>query len=211
MATQTSTAKSPGSKIIWRVVVPMVLIVAGVWFIFRPSPAIEAPAAGSIEPAVAPAQDVPHAEALAVNLAPAPKIGHPAPDFNLHTLDGQPLSLSDFRGQPVIVNFWATWCGPCRLEMPHLQDSYAAHQDDGLVVLGVNLTKDDDPALVPGFVDAFGLTFPIALDSDGEMRQLYQLLGQPASVFIDRDGVIQEYWQGPINQQFIEERLEKIL
>lgn len=150
-------------------------------------------------------------EAVVTNLEPAPKVGHPAPDFTLVDLEGEPVSLSDFRGKPVILNFWATWCGPCRLEMPHLQESYAAHQADDLVILAVNLTQDDDPDAIPPFIEEFGLTFPVILDEAGEMRQLYQLFGQPASVFIDRDGIITEYWQGPINQQFIEERLAKIL
>lgn len=190
MATQTKSTNSPSSRLLWRGLIPLLLIVAGAWFIFRPAAVTEN---------------------RATNLEPAPRTGHPAPDFTLQTLDGQRVSLSDFQGRPVIVNFWATWCGPCRIEMPHLQESYTAHQGDEVVVLGVNLTSLDDPGAIPGFVDEFKLTFPIVLDETGAVRSTYQLLGQPASVFIDRDGIIHEYFQGPINQQFIEETLAEIL
>ncbi len=200
MTTQTEKTNPRGAIILWRVVVPIILIIAGAWFIFRPSPVTEPGAeAGASD------------NTAATNLDPAPAVGHPAPDFTLNNLAGQEVSLSDFRGRPVIVNFWATWCGPCRVEMPHLQDSYEAHKDDDLVVLAVNLTKRDDPALIPDFMNELGLSMPVVLDETGEVAETYQLLGQPASVFIDRDGVIQEYFQGPINKQFIEEKLADIL
>lgn len=219
MTTHPETINSTGSTLLWRIIMPVVLIAGGLWFVFKPARVVENPAANlEAVPAIEEAKTTVVENSAATvtenvvnTLDPAPAVGHPAPEFALPALNGQVVSLSDFRGKPVIVNFWATWCGPCRLEMPHLQESYAAHQADDLVILGVNLTKDDDPEAIPAFIEEFGLTFPIILDEAGEMRKLYQLLGQPASVFIDREGIIQEYWQGPINQQFIEERLEKIL
>ncbi|MDX1521243.1 MAG: TlpA disulfide reductase family protein, partial [Anaerolineae bacterium] len=150
-------------------------------------------------------------DGAAVELEPAPAAGHPAPDFALETLDGQEVRLSDFKGQPVIINFWATWCGPCRIEMPHLQAAYAEHQADGLVVLGVNLTARDSVEDIPEFRDEFGLTFPIILDQDGEVATTYRLIGQPASVFVNKEGVVHEVFHGPINQQFIDERVELLL
>ncbi|NIP26695.1 MAG: redoxin domain-containing protein, partial [Phycisphaerae bacterium] len=164
MTTQTEKTNPRGAIILWRVVVPIILIIAGAWFIFRPSPVTEPGAeAGASD------------NTAATNLDPAPAVGHPAPDFTLNNLAGQEVSLSDFRGRPVIVNFWATWCGPCRVEMPHLQDSYEAHKDDDLVVLAVNLTKRDDPALIPDFMNELGLSMPVVLDETGEVAETYQL------------------------------------
>ncbi|MBV7332601.1 TlpA family protein disulfide reductase [Chloroflexi bacterium TSY] len=142
------------------------------------------------------------------DLEPAPRTGHPAPEFTLTTLDGDVVNLSDFRGQPVILNFWASWCGPCRVEMPDLQETYDTHSEDGVVVLGINLTRRENSLDdVPAFIDEFGLTFPIVLDEEGEVAKLYQVRGQPASAFIDANGVVQTMWQGPVTKQFIEDQL----
>lgn len=147
-------------------------------------------------------------ETVHSDLEPAPRTGHPAPEFTLTTLDGDEVSLSDFRGQPVILNFWASWCGPCRVEMPDLQKTYDTHGEDGVVVLGINLTRRENSLDdVPAFIDEFDLTFPIVLDEEGEVAKLYQVRGQPASVFIDANGIVQTMWQGPVTKQFIEDQL----
>lgn len=144
-------------------------------------------------------------------LPPAPKKGHPAPDFTLATLEGDEVSLNDFRGKPVIVNFWASWCGPCRLEMPDLQETFTEREDE-LTVLGVNLTeRDGDLDEVAGFIDEFDLTFPIVLDEDGAVADLYQVRGQPASVFIDADGTVATVFYGVINEQFIEDQIRELV
>jgi len=149
--------------------------------------------------------------APANSLPPAPIAGHPAPDFTLETLDGESVSLSDFRGKAVIVNFWASWCGPCRLEMPHLQETYATRAGDGVVVLGVNLTqRDPNLDAVAAFVDEFGVTFPVVLDKEGDVADLYQVRGQPASVFIAPNGVIDTVFYGPVTKQFIDDRIESM-
>lgn len=144
-------------------------------------------------------------------LLPAPIIGHPAPEFTLTTLDGQTVSLSDFHGKPIILNFWASWCGPCRLEMPHLQEAYSRHGAD-MPILGINLTNREGKLEgVESFLDEFGVTFPVVLDADGEVAALYEVRGQPASVFIDADGTVQTIFYGPINQQFINEQINELL
>ena len=147
-----------------------------------------------------------------VALPPAPAAGHLAPDFTLVDLEGEKVRLEDFRGQPVILNFWASWCGPCRLEMPHLQNAYTDHEADEVIVLGVNLTKRESRLEdVTAFVDEFGLTFPIVLDEDGDVAAKYEVRGQPASVFIDKNGVVNTVFYGPVNEEFIENKIAELL
>ncbi len=120
--------------------------------------------------------------------APAPVVGAPAPDFSLNNLAGSAVRLSDLKGQVVLVNFWATWCGPCRLEMPSIQQQYEALKDKGFTVLAVNL---DEPAEDVGrYTSALGLTFPVLLDPGAKVNDLYRVRGYPTTFFVDRDGMI---------------------
>ena len=137
-----------------------------------------------------------------------PLRGHPAPDFTLQTLDGETLSLSDLRGKAVVLNFWATWCPPCQAEMPELQAAYDAYSPGGLVVLGVN--QAEDRATVQAFLDERQLTFPVALDSQYEASQLYQVNSLPTTFFIDRDGVIREIVIGQMNTALLKQQLRSI-
>jgi peroxiredoxin len=145
----------------------------------------------------------------AVQLEPAPIKGHPAPDFALPTLDGQTIRLSDYKGQPVLVNFWATWCGPCRAEFPDFQKAWVDNADN-LVIIGVNNTSTDLKDQVPAFVDEFGVTFPIVLDESGDTAKAYNILGLPTTIFIDRNGVVNEVFTGPLNKAYIETKLPEL-
>ena len=129
----------------------------------------------------------------------APEEGALAPDFLLERLDGGELRLSDFRGQPVVLNFWATWCAPCRKEMPQFVEAYHRLKDQGLVVIGLNL--QEGKSIVEPFARDFGMDFPIAIDRDGEVGDEYRLLGLPTTFFIDREGVVRSVFTGP----FLEE------
>ncbi len=126
-------------------------------------------------------------------------IGDPAPDFVLQDLDGNPVALSDFRGKTVVLNFWATWCPPCRAEMPDLQAVYEQRlpQDD-LVVLAVDLLFEDSVGAVTDFLEEFALTFPVVLAAEDSVLERYGVRGLPATFFIDRDGVLRAKNLGPV-------------
>ena len=146
-----------------------------------------------------------------VSSAPAPVQGAPAPDFTLKSLDGQQVSLSQYKGYPVLINFWASWCPPCRLEMPDLVNAYTAHKADGFVLLGLNATALDSVPDVQAFVKEFGMTFPVLLDEDGSVEGLYRLRGLPLSVFVDRQGINSRLNIGAMTADQIEHYIENIL
>lgn len=145
-------------------------------------------------------------------LVPAPQRGFPAPDFELSASSGETIRLSDLRGQAVLVNLWATWCPPCRAEMPAIEKIYNEYKEEGLVVLAINMTYQDDPAKVPSFVGEYGLTFPILMDTQGTVGADYQLRSLPSSYFIDREGIIREVViGGPMAEALLRTRVEGIL
>jgi peroxiredoxin len=146
---------------------------------------------------------------LDTSLETAPRKGFLAPDFTLTTLEGDTVRLSDLRGQPVLINFWASWCGPCRSEMPHIQAAHETHSKDGLVVLGVD--QMESPPAVARFVNEFNLTFLIPMDSDGKVSRAYQARGLPTSFFVDADGIIRDTFTGPMSAGHIESLLDGIL
>lgn len=132
------------------------------------------------------------------------EVGEPAPEFTLETPDGELVSLSDYRGQVVVLNFWATWCTPCRKEMPEFQALWEAHEAEGdVVVLAVNL--QESAGNVTEFVDEFGLTFPVVLDSGGDVLDQYGLPGLPGTFFIDAEGVLQARVLGPLSGERLDE------
>ncbi len=142
-------------------------------------------------------------------LEPAPIKGHPAPDFALPTLDGEIVRLSDFKGKPVLINFWATWCGPCRAEFPDFQQA-AVDNAGTLVIIGINNTTTDQKDQIPAFLDEFGVTYPIVLDETGDTTKAYNILGLPTSIFIDRNGNVNEIFTGPVNKAYIEAKLSEL-
>jgi peroxiredoxin len=139
-----------------------------------------------------------------------PRKGFAAPDFTLETLDGQTMTLSDLQAQVLVINFWASWCPPCRAEMPAIQQVYERYRDQGLVVLAVNLQEKD--AQVAAFTDRQGLTFPILMDRDGSIFDRYRVMALPSTFFVDRGGVIQDVAVGgPLSQAFIESQVVSLL
>lgn len=143
---------------------------------------------------------------------PAPREGFLAPDFSLNTPNGEIITLSDLRGQAVLVNLWATWCPPCRAEMPAMQKLYDEYKDQGFIVLAVNMTYQDNPAAIVPFVQENGLDFPILIEETGKVAEQYELRSLPSSFFIDRNGIIQEVIiGGPMSEALLRTRIESIL
>jgi peroxiredoxin len=145
-------------------------------------------------------------------LIPAPQQGFLAPDFELQTTTGETVRLSDLRGQAVLVTLWATWCPPCRAEMPAIEKVYNDYKDEGLVVLAVNMTYQDTPSNIAPFLEEYDLTFPVLLDETGSVGNAYQLRSLPSSFFIGRDGIITEFViGGPMAEALLRTRVEEIL
>ena len=133
----------------------------------------------------------------------------PAPDFMLRDLKGNQVSLSDFRGQPVVLNFWATWCMPCRVEIPYLEALYTKYKDQGLVVIGMN--TETDYMKVKRFAEP-RMTYTVLLDGQTQ-AQAYDVSGIPCTYYIDRKGIIQHrsVGFGPGDEVMIEEKIKKLL
>ena len=140
----------------------------------------------------------------------APKVGKPAPDFELTMIDGTKQRLSDFKGKPVWINFWASWCPPCRAENPDIQDLYNAHKDaDGLVLLAPAIGEGRDS--VAGYMQRADLQYPVGTDSDTQIAANYRVLGIPTHVFVDREGIIREIRVGAISKKTMEKKLAQII
>ena len=123
-------------------------------------------------------------------------------EFTLGSLDDGFVSLEDYDGEVIIMNFWATWCPPCRAEMPGINRFYQAHKDDGLVVLAIN--EEESAEVVRPFIQANNLSFPVLLDSEGRVAQQYSTRSFPTTFIIDRDGVIQHVQTGEISEAELE-------
>lgn len=139
------------------------------------------------------------------------EVGNLAPDFELQSLEGNPIKLSSLKGKKVILNFWASWCPPCRLEMPDMEKFYVDQKNKGIEILAVNLTtaeksRDD----VTTFMKANSITFPVVLDDKGKAGQLYNVSSIPASFIIDSQGVIQRKIVGPMTYDSMKSMLNSI-
>jgi peroxiredoxin len=132
-----------------------------------------------------------------------PGLGQPAPDFALENADGDVVRLTDFRGKTVVVNFWATWCTPCRKEFPELVKLHEGSTD--VVIIGVNLQENANQ--VRDFAEEFGAQFPIVIDADGTVAESYRLLGLPSTYFVDPEGVLREQHFGQLSGKIIEEKV----
>ncbi len=130
----------------------------------------------------------------ASSLAASDLTGQPAPDFALKSSTGENLRLSEYRGDVVMINFWATWCGPCRQEMPLLDELYSRYQRVGFNLLGVNI--DDDSSRAMNMISELGVSFPVLFDSRKEVSKLYDVDAMPVTILVDREGKVRFVHQG---------------
>jgi peroxiredoxin len=135
----------------------------------------------------------------------AAAVGQPAPGFSLPGLDSRPVNLSDFEGRTVVLNFWATWCGPCREELPELQSVADRFQAQGVTVLGVNV--QEGAAVVQRFLRDLGVRFPVVRDSDGNVALRYRVSGLPVTFIVGPDGVLRDRLTGQVTAGLVSERL----
>ncbi len=146
-----------------------------------------------------------------ISISPPPEPGEAAPPFLLEDLQGEQVTLAQFRGQPVILNFWATWCAPCIFEMPELQAAYEAYGESDLVVLGLN--RDEDPEVVADFLAndlEAEISFPILLDEHAVVGDGYGVMNLPTTYFVNPDGIVTGVHRGPLTLQQIEDFLEEM-
>lgn len=136
-------------------------------------------------------------------------LGKPAPDFQFQVTEEQSFSLSDLKGGPVLLNFWASYCSPCVKEMPYLQQVWEGWQGTGLVLLAINI--GENPSEVENFMQSRGLSFPVLLDSDGAIAYQYDVLSIPTTFFIDSEGIVQHIKIGSFQSAAeIEEKLSQL-
>jgi len=138
----------------------------------------------------------------------APYAGNLAPDFTLSGLTDDNFSLSHYRGRPVLINFWASWCPPCRTELPALQAAYTKYSD-AIGFVAVDVKEDRDT--VAAFVDDMSLTFPVLLDAEGQITQLYEIRGTPTTIFVAADGTVAARHVGPLDEAAIDNYLRPLL
>ncbi|MFX3623345.1 MAG: peroxiredoxin family protein [Ectobacillus sp.] len=138
------------------------------------------------------------------------QIGKEAPDFELQTVDGKQVKLSDFKGKKVIVNFWATWCPPCRKEIPEMQAFYNKYEKD-TVILAVNYTASERTGgreKVQSFIQENGITFPVLLDASSTVSNMYKVITLPTSYFVDKKGIIRHKYIGPMTVEYMEKTVQ---
>lgn len=144
-------------------------------------------------------------------LIPAPRQGFLAPEFSLYSDQQELINIKDLKGKAVIINFWASWCPPCRAEMPAIEIVSRDFSQEGLVVLAVNATHQDDRQEIQTFVQELNLTFPILYDELGTVNQLYQVSALPTTFFVNTDGVIQDVViGGPMSEALLRARVEQL-
>jgi peroxiredoxin len=146
-----------------------------------------------------------------VNVNQIAQKGFQAPDFSIYDAAGYEMNLDDYKGKVIILNFWATWCPPCKAEMPDLQRVHNLLYQQGVVILGINQTNQENPEDVEAFIQSQGLTFPILLDRSGEISSLYNVSALPTTFFIRPDGVIHRIIVGgPLPEALVLAEIQKI-
>jgi len=170
-----SSVRRPGP---WRLMAVVVLVVAGAGL-----------AVWAVRSVVRTSSTEVESETAAPRAGSSLEIGAPAPVFDVPGYDGKPLRLAAFKGHPVVLNFWASWCAPCRAEAPTLESTYERYRGRGVVFIGVDLQADTwDASRI--FLKGFKITYPVGRDESGKVGRTYRVVGIPTTYFIGRDGTI---------------------
>lgn len=212
--TTTTRVADPGvlrsHSLVWGIVTVAAILgvlllgfTLGKWITGSDSDVVELPRQAATAAVVAAPQSV-AASAPVAGLA----VGQPAPDFALLTPDGQTMQLSDFKGHPVLLNFWATWCGPCLAEMPLLKKTYDDLKDSGLVLLAVDV--QEKPDTVRKFAEKEQLPFTVLLDETGLVATYYRVTAYPTTFFVDANGVVQSWQRGTLTKTTLDRHLDRI-
>jgi peroxiredoxin len=142
----------------------------------------------------------------------AAQVGFISPDFSLPSITGHMVTLSAYQGQPLILNFWASWCSPCKSEMGTFNDIYKTYHPQGVTLLAVNVTNQDNKKDVLSFVKSNGLTYPILLDESGDVARLYKIRSLPTTLFIQPDGrVLEKAIGGPLQESYLVAQITELL
>ncbi|MBI2845277.1 MAG: TlpA family protein disulfide reductase [Chloroflexi bacterium] len=138
-----------------------------------------------------------------------PLVGASAPDFTLQLFDGGEITLSELRGQVVVINFWASWCPPCREEAPILETAWRSYRDQGVVFIGVDWLDTEDAARA--YIQEFGLTYPHGPDLGSRIGRAYRITGVPETFFISRDGLVAAHIPAPLDEETLTTNIETLL
>lgn len=144
------------------------------------------------------------------DVAEMPVVGYRAPSFELQTFDGKTVKLSDLQGKPVVLNFWASWCGPCRNEMPDLEKMHVKYGDQ-VHFFGVNLTSQDDLENAKKFMGEMGVSFPSLMDTEEKTAQAYRTISIPMTYAVDQNGIISEVHKGQISKVVMDGMLQRLV
>ena len=137
------------------------------------------------------------------------RVGKPAPQMIFTTFDGETLDLHEQRGKPVVINFWASWCAPCRQEAAVLENLWQTHRDNDVVFIGVDIQDSDSDARA--FISEFGISYPNGMDTDGRISIDYGVIGIPVTFLINRDGVVARRWVGGVRASQMSEWLDELV
>lgn len=189
----------------------------GLWY--QPLTSVRGQSSDVVNPTPVTVQTIPPSALSEPIILSAPTVsftrlatGAVAPGFSLGTLEGKAtITLAQYQGQPVLINFWASWCIPCRMETPALERAYQKYQAQGLVVLGLNSGELDDLSAALAFAQEFRVTYPMLWDDTDVIVTSYEVLGLPTSVFVNREGVIQHIQVGGMSEEQIEAFMGEII
>jgi peroxiredoxin len=172
-------------------------------FVAPPDPPTTIPTEVAAEPPAPPPVDL--------SISVGCRIGNRAPDFALQTLDGSTIALSDLLGQPLLINYWATWCVPCKAELPILERLFQEYQSRGLMIVSVDAIEQDTPDKLQSVITQIGMTFPTLLDEGNQFADAYQAIFFPTSFFIDTGGVIRDITLGDSSEEIFRQKIEMLL